>query len=85
MTIALTVRCWGADQFGQLGDGTTTNSDVPRVVRHLSGVAQLAVGGSHACALLRDGQVDCWGYGYFGQLGDGSTRNALVPVRVVDL
>ena len=53
-----TVDCWGCNENGQLGDGTTKDSAVPVEVRGLSGAVQvIAVGG---CALLEDGRVACW-------------------------
>ena len=67
-----TVRCWGRNQRGQLGDGTTTDSLVPVTVAGLTNVASLGLGGSHACAVLTDGTLKCWGYNGYGQLGIGS-------------
>ncbi len=84
-TCALTsggaVTCWGANGFGQLGDGTTTASNVPVAVSGLSsGVTALsAVHGAHACAATASGVV-CWGRNDAGQLGDGTTVDRSVPV-----
>jgi alpha-tubulin suppressor-like RCC1 family protein len=81
-----TVRCWGDNDRGQLGDGTTTSRSAPFPVLKLSGVARIAAGDAHACALLHDGSVRCWGEDLAGQLGDGAQaphRNA--PVRVEGL
>ncbi|HEX3759962.1 MAG TPA: RCC1 domain-containing protein, partial [Kofleriaceae bacterium] len=56
-----TVRCWGANEHGQLGDGTTDPSNVPVVVPGLRDVASLATGHRTSCALTAAGQVLCWG------------------------
>ena len=58
------VRCWGDGSYGQLGNGTTTPSDVPVGVTGLgSGVADVVVGDAHGCAHTSKGDVQCWGYG----------------------
>jgi len=79
-----TVRCWGDNQQGQLGDGSTTNRATPTPVPGLSTVIELAVGGSHSCARLADGTMRCWGSNVDGQIGDGSTESRrLSPVTVI--
>lgn len=86
LTTRLGVACWGRGLEGQLGTGTTTGSNTPRLVKGLqSGVLGLALGESHACALMLDGTVRCWGKNDVGQLGDGTTANRLVPVKVKQL
>ena len=82
-----TVRCWGANGSGQLGDGTTTDRTRPVFVRNtdntpLTGVVRLAAGFNHACALLSAGTVRCWGLNFAGQLGDGTTTSRSRPVFV---
>jgi len=78
------VWCWGANDFGQLGNGTSTpiaNTPYfqPRLVMTdeagttpLADVAELAAGPTYACAVLSSGDVDCWGDNSSGNLGQPS-------------
>jgi alpha-tubulin suppressor-like RCC1 family protein len=89
-----TVKCWGDNQWGELGDATMTSSSIPASVTGLTGVAEIAVGGAHGCALLSGGAVECWGSNELYQLGVASTTDtcanqygtapcSLTPVTVV--
>lgn len=66
------IYCWGSNQYGVLGDGTTTDSYTPVEVSGISTATQVSTGNSHTCARLSDGTVKCWGSDSSGQLGNGS-------------
>ena len=81
------VAAWGANTYGQLGDGTTIMREVPvNVVTTgtLAGraVTAIAAGASHSLALCADGSVVAWGYNNYSQLGNNSVTNSSVPVAV---
>lgn len=80
-----TVRCWGMNAAGQLGDGTTVDSSVPVAVSGITGAAAVSVGENFGCSLLEDGTVECWGVGSWGELGDGNGDSSAVPVKVTGL
>lgn len=90
VTTAGAVFCWGANNVGQLGDGTIVNRNMPVVVSgEASGVQAITLGYYHSCALSTAGAVSCWGYDAVGSLGDGTTGDdnhyRLTPVPVVGL
>jgi uncharacterized repeat protein (TIGR01451 family) len=71
------VRCWGSDLHGQLGDGPppSTRKDVPSTPVALGqGAVAVTAGINFSCALLADGKVRCWGADASGQLGDGPPK-----------
>ncbi len=83
MTTGGGATCWGANGFGRLGDGTTTNRPVPVPVSGLdSGVAAMTAGDEHTCALTDGGGVMCWGANSHGSLGDGTTEDRWTPASV---
>ena len=77
-----TVWAWGANYYGELGDGTTTQRTTPVQVTGLSGtVVAIAAGSNHSLALKSDGTVWAWGWNYYGQLGDGTTTQQTTPIQ----
>ncbi|MEJ2599125.1 MAG: hypothetical protein P8Z00_12375 [Anaerolineales bacterium] len=85
LTSAGGVKCWGWDDYGQLGDGKWATGPIVDVVGLSSGVKALAAGYRHTCALTTSGGVKCWGDNTADQLGDGTNTNQLTPVDVVGL
>ena len=76
--------CWGDNSSGQLGDDKSYGQNVPIPVLGLSGgVAEVAVGAAHACAVRNDRSVVCWGVNLAGELGDGTTGNPRALPRLV--
>ena len=80
-----TVRCWGENDHGECGDGTTSNRYAPVAVTGLSNVTAISGGWFHALALKSDGTVWSWGDNPNGELGDGTTVSRSAPVQVVGL
>jgi alpha-tubulin suppressor-like RCC1 family protein len=79
-----TAYCWGSNEFGQLGDGTSTARDVPVLVA-AGGLkfSAISAGGDHTCAITTGGAAYCWGSNVDGQLGRGTSNDiSLVPVAV---
>jgi alpha-tubulin suppressor-like RCC1 family protein len=73
------VRCWGANESGQLGNGTTQRSSVPVPVLAATPLSQVALGDGHSCGITPDALSVCWGRNADGQLGDGNTSFQTVP------
>lgn len=75
------LKCWGANNSGQLGDGTLVSResaiDVPGFA---TGVADVALGREHTCVLTTSGAMRCWGNNGSGQLGTGNNAASLAPV-----
>ncbi|BEP16380.1 hypothetical protein acdb102_46910 [Acidothermaceae bacterium B102] len=80
-----TVSAWGYNSDGELGNGTTTHSDIPLPVSGLAGVTAVAGGGAGGYALTFDGSVWAWGYNQYGELGNGTTTDSSVPVKIPGL
>jgi hypothetical protein len=74
--------CWGANEGGQLGDGTRTDRETPVPVRTELRFSTLTAGATHTCGLAGGGVPICWGQNLNGQIGDGSRIDRLAPTTV---
>ena len=81
-TAAGSLHCWGANDRGQLGDGTATARTTPTTVAAVLTFTSVSAGLAHSCAVTRLGDVYCWGSDSRGQLGDATTVLRSAPVRV---
>lgn len=80
--------CWGNNNSGELGDGTTTTTttrNTPVQVSGLDNAVDTVTGMGHSCALLATDEIQCWGGNYYGTLGDGTETSRSVPVTVAGL
>lgn len=80
----LDLHCWGWNNHGQVGLGTTADTHAPAAVTMLPDVSALAGGAAHTCA-ISDGHLWCWGWNDDGQLGIASMAESRLPVRVMGL
>ena len=90
VTTGNTVYCWGNNEYGRLGNDSTTQSEVPVPVADSADggfvngqVESVSAGGAHTCAVTTGNTVYCWGDNRYGQLGNGlsgSENNSSVPV-----
>jgi alpha-tubulin suppressor-like RCC1 family protein len=76
------VRCWGANSLGMLGDRATGDRATPIAIAGLEHALSVIVADHHACALIDGGTIRCWGVNMSGELGDGSTVDRSTPVSV---
>ena len=82
LTVTGNAYCWGFNDFGQLGDGSTTGSLTPVLVSGGIRFSSISTQGGHTCGVTSVGDAYCWGENFLGQLGDGTTINRLTPVLV---
>jgi alpha-tubulin suppressor-like RCC1 family protein len=78
------VRAWGYNAYGQIGNGTTLNRSLPVTVSNLTAPDMLSAGYLHNLA-LKDGRATAWGWNGYGQLGDATTTDRTKPVAVKNL
>jgi alpha-tubulin suppressor-like RCC1 family protein len=74
--------CWGHNDAGQLGNGSTTDTPIPVLVSGGLSFAAMSAGAIHTCAVTTSNIAYCWGFNFSGQLGDGTTTNSATPVPV---
>src|ERR1044072_1035667 len=80
------VRCWGYNLRGELGDGTTTRRYAPVAVSGLTDATAVSAGWAHTCAVRRHGTAKCWGANGLGQLGNRTSSSyTSTPVTVYGL
>jgi alpha-tubulin suppressor-like RCC1 family protein len=82
MTSIGQVYCWGRNDFGQVGDGSTLTPARPTAIAGGARFAILGGGALHTCSLTSDGTFACWGDNSHGEIGDGTTVQADVPERI---
>jgi alpha-tubulin suppressor-like RCC1 family protein len=83
-----TIECWGANEDGQLGNGSSNDSALPVPVVNIDDALAVSVGGRHACAIREDqgrNTAWCWGGGWVGQLGNLNSDNSDTPVPVHEM
>lgn len=84
-----TIHCWGSNEYGQLGDGTTTTNFNPVEITDRGSLAgktvnDLALGTHSTCAGSQDGIAHCWGRNNYGQLGNGSMTDVSTPIATAN-
>ncbi len=79
------VKCWGDNDKGQLGNGGGPDRSSPVDVRDIDDAVAIAAGDNHSCAVRENGTVLCWGDNAEGQLGNGTRTNSAVPVFVPNI
>jgi alpha-tubulin suppressor-like RCC1 family protein len=79
------LRCWGRNEFGQIGDGTVVDRATQRTVSGPSNFVAMELGDEHSCGIRVDGTLSCWGANDRGQIGNGTTDTALAPTLVSNL
>ncbi len=78
------VKCWGFNGYGNLGDGSTNDSNTPVEVNHLTGMRAVAIStpGYSVCALFENGSIYCWGHTYTASALNGPVTNGSVQIDI---
>ena len=86
VTTSGSAYCWGLNNSGQLGNGSSDVSahTVPEAVSGNLNFSSMSAGGRHTCGITTNGAAYCWGQNQDGQLGDGLLTDSHVPVRVAN-
>jgi len=78
------VQCWGANDYGQLGDGTHNDARIPALV-HMPPAVEVHAGATYTCARLRNNTIACWGDNRAHQLVNGTSQASSTPAPVPGL
>ena len=81
----LAVKCWGNNNRGQLGIGSSTDKSTPTDVVSQDKFAAVSLGVDHTCGITTDGAIKCWGCNDGGQLGNGNTISQSTPVSAIGI
>tara|TARA_B100000161_G_scaffold178132_1_gene128165 strand:- start:5878 stop:7818 length:1941 start_codon:yes stop_codon:yes gene_type:complete len=76
--------CWGKNNYGQLGDGSTTTTHTPLQIDSITNVRSISATSGHTCAITNSDSLYCWGYNAYGQLGNGNTNDQSVPQLILE-
>ncbi len=80
-----TVKCWGHNDNGELGDGTIDTTATPHTVLGLTGISSVATGSQHTCAQATDGALHCWGDNRSGQFGNGTKTSSRTAIAIAGI
>ena len=81
--IERTIKCWGDNFLGQLGNGTNIPSNTAVDVSGVAGATAITAGRPHTCALVAGGTIKCWGDNALGELGNGTNTTSNTAVDVL--
>ena len=82
LTAEGTVYCWGENDFGQLGDGSHSDSSVPKLVGGKVRYVSISAGGARTCGLTKEGSAYCWGASSEGELGTVLPTGSAAPIAI---